>query len=399
MQAFTLHFPTKLVFGSGQLAQVGAEAKQLGKRPLLLTGKTAMQKSGVLAKVLGLLKGSGLEPVVFEKIDPNPRRETLDQAVALGIAEGCDFVIGLGGGSPMDSAKAVAAALAESKRRNAFVSVWDFTSGAEKRLPVNAPFPTLLISSTAATGSEGNCAAVITWWQTHEKAVLWDLGAFPSVSIVDPELMLSLPISSTRDGVVDLMLHVLEQSFNGDDKAIVQDRTAEGLCRGAMECLDRVEQDPKDLTARENISWASVNALLAGGGPNFGRTGAFTVHHLEHPLSGFTDVAHGRGLATLWPHYLNVILGKKEAKIAAMGQALWGVAPGLSAGAKTVEALNAWLARHEMKQGLASFGVDEPMITKMAEDAVRLSGGGKDYLNAPVPLTREKCADIYRAAL
>ncbi len=386
------------------MAQTGAEAKQLGKRPLLLTGKTAMQKSGVLAKVLGLLKGSGLEPVVFEKVDPNPRRETLDEAVKLGIQEGCDFVIGLGGGSPMDSAKAVAAALAGARkakrRRQAFVSVWDFTSGAEKRLPVDrSPLPTLLISSTAATGSEGNCAAVITWWQTHEKAVLWDLGAFPTVSIIDPELMLSLPIASSRDGVVDLMLHVLEQSFNGDDKAIVQDRTAEGLCLGAMECLDRLEQDPKDLTARENISWASVNALLAGGGPNFGRTGAFTVHHLEHPLSGFTDVAHGRGLATLWPHYLNAILAKKEAKIAAMGTALWNVAPGLSAGAKTVEALNAWLGVHDMKQGLASFGVDEPMITRMADDAVRLSGGGKDFLNAPLPLNREKCADIYRAAL
>jgi alcohol dehydrogenase YqhD (iron-dependent ADH family) len=399
VQAFTLHFPTKLVFGSGQLAQVGAEARQLGKRPLLLTGKSAMQKNGVLAKVLGLLKGNSLEPVLFEKVEPNPRRESLDEAVKLGMAEGCDFVIGLGGGSPMDSAKAVAAALAESKRRNAFVSVWEFTSGAGKRLSVKDPLPTLLISSTAATGSEGNCAAVITWWQTHEKAVLWDLGAFPTVSIVDPELMLSLSVASTRDGVVDLMLHVLEQSFNGDDKAIVQDRTAEGLCRGAMECLDRVEQDPKDLTARENISWASVNALLAGGGPNFGRTGTFTVHHLEHPLSGYTDVAHGRGLATLWPHYLTSILAKKEAKIAQMGQALWGVAPGLSAGAKTVDALNAWLTAHELKQGLASFGVDEPMITKMADDAVRLSGGGRDYLNAPIPLTREKCAVIYRAAL
>jgi alcohol dehydrogenase YqhD (iron-dependent ADH family) len=399
MQPFTLHFPTKLVFGSGQLGQVGSEAKALGKRPLLLTGKTAMQKSGVLAKVLGLLKAVGVEPVVFEKVEPNPRRETLDQAVQLGIDEKCDFVIGLGGGSPMDSAKAVAAALAESKRQGNFVSVWDFTSGSPKRLPVKNPFATLLISSTAATGSEGNCASVITWWQTHEKAVLWDLGAFPSVSIIDPEIMRSLPISATRDGVVDLMLHVLEQSFNGDDKAIVQDATAAGLCRGAMVCLDRAEQDLNDITARENISWASVNALLAGGGPNFGRTGAFTVHHLEHPLSGYTDVAHGRGLAALWPAYLRYILEKKEAKIAQMGADLWNVPAGASAGAKTCDALEAWLTKHEIRPRLSQFGVDEAMITKMADDAVRLSGGGKDYLNAPIPLTREKCAEIYKAAL
>ncbi len=112
--------------------------------------------------------------------------------------------------------------------------------------------------------------------------MLWDLGAFPSVSIIDPELMLSLPIASTRDGVVDLMLHVLEQSFNGDDKAPVQDRSAEGLCLGAKECLDRVEQDPKDLVARENISWAS-GGPAGRWRPQFWTHGGLTIHHLNIP--------------------------------------------------------------------------------------------------------------------
>ena len=91
---------------------------------------------------------------------------------------------------------------------------------------------------------------------------------------------------------------------------------AEGLCLGVMESLDVLEKDLGDLTARENLSWASVAALVAGGGPNWGRTGSFTVHHREHALSGYTDVAHGRGLALLWPTYLRTILAKREAKIA-----------------------------------------------------------------------------------
>ncbi len=399
MRAFTVHFPTKIIFGSGTLAETGQEAKQLGKKALLLTGRSAMRKTGVLAKVEGALKSQGVEISLFEQIEPNPRQETLDQAVQQGIRDRCDFVIGLGGGSPMDSAKACAMALAHQKRTGESVSVWEWTSGlGVKRRKVENPLPTLLISSTAATGSEGNCAAVITQWSTHLKAVLWDLGAFPSVSIVDPELMLSLPIESTRDGVVDLMLHVLEQHFNGDDKALVQDRISEGLCKGAMECLDILETDPKNLTARENVSWASVFALIGGGGPNWGRSGAFTVHHLDHPLSGYTDVAHGRGLALLWPSYLRVILAKKEAKISQIGQALWQVAPGVSSAEKTVTALEAWLKAHSFTQRLRDVGVTEELIPKMAADAVKLSGGGRDFLDAPVPLTVEKCAAVYQAA-
>jgi alcohol dehydrogenase YqhD (iron-dependent ADH family) len=399
VQPFVFQFPTKIVFGSGKLAEAGNEAKALGKRALLLTGRTAMQQSGILKRVTGLLKASGVDALVFEKVEPNPRSETLDEAVALGISEGCDFIIGLGGGSPMDSAKAVASAMAVSSK-GSLVSVWEFTSGmGAKRRAVEKILPILLISSTAATGSEGNCAAVITKWATHEKAVLWDLGAFPTTSIVDPELMLSLPMATTRDGVVDMMLHVLEQSFNGDDKAFFQDRATEGMVRGMMEGLERIEADPKDLVARENLSWGSVAALIAGGGPNFGRTGNFTVHHLEHAISGHTDISHGHGLAALWPRYLDLIVEKKADKIAALGTNLFGVAPGPSAAAKAVEAIGSWLKKHELWFHLRDFGVTDEMIAPMAADAVRLNGGGRPYLHAPIPLNQEKVEAIYRAAL
>lgn len=399
MQPFVYHLPTRVLFGSGRLAEAGVEAKKLGRRAILLTGRTAMQKQGVLARLTSLLTAQGVEAVLFERVEPNPRQETLDEAVELALETDCDFVIGLGGGSPMDGAKAVAVAVAHAKKTGERISVWEWTSGGTQgRRPVKDPLPTLLISSTAASGSEGNCAAVITQWSTRRKAVLWDLGAFPTTSIVDPELMLSLPMETTRDGAVDIMLHVLEQHFNGDDKAVVQDRIAEGLCLGVLESLEVLESNPRDLTARENLSWASVAALLAGGGPNWGRTGSFTVHHLEHPLSGYTDVAHGRGLALLWPSYLRVILQKKEAKIARLGQVLWGVAPGPSAAEKTVAALETWLKAHGFTQRLRDVGVTEAMIPKMAADALRLSGGGRSFLDAPLPLGAERCEAIYRAA-
>jgi alcohol dehydrogenase YqhD (iron-dependent ADH family) len=398
MESFTFFCPTRIVFGSGKLAETGNEAVKLGKRPLLLTGRTAMQKAGVLKKVTGMLASRGVSPVLFEKIEPNPRAETLDEAVALGLKEGCDFVIGLGGGSPMDSAKAVAAALAASTVDKP-VSVWEFTNGMlDKTRPVDKTLPTLLISSTAATGSEGNCASVITRWATREKAVLYDDGAYPTVSIVDPEVMLSLPLEHTRDGVVDMMMHVLEQTFSGNERASVQDRTAEGLVMGMMENLDLAEANPGDLTARENLSWASVAALL-GGGPNLGRAGNFVVHYLEHPLSGHTDVSHGHGLATLWPRYMRYIAPKREAKIARFGQTCLKVQPGPSAAEKTLDGIEGWLKQHSLWFNLRQFGASEETVGKMAADAVRIYGGRRKILSGAVPLDEAKAAEIYRMAL
>jgi alcohol dehydrogenase YqhD (iron-dependent ADH family) len=399
MKPFVFHFGTKINFGSGKLAEVGIEGKRLGSKPLVLTGKGSMRRSGALDKVLGLLKGAGLQPVLFERVEPNPRSATLDEGVALALSEGCDFVVALGGGSTMDAGKAVAAALGHHKRCGETKSVWEWTNGTgSPHRKVVEPFATLMISSTAATGSEGNCASVITRWETNEKAVLWDLGAFPTVSIVDPELMLSLPLETTRDGAVDMMLHVLEQHFNGDDKAPVQDRQAEGLCLGVMECLNRVEQDPKDLVARENLSWASIAALIAGGGPNFGRTGSFTVHHLAHPVAGYTDIAHGLSLALLWPDYLTTILPKREQKIARLGAALWNVPAGDSAAPKSIQALRDWLKVHNYTRRLRDVGVTDALIPEMAKKAVALSGGGHGYLDAPLPLNAEKIEALYRAA-
>lgn len=398
MEPFVFYCPTRIIFGSGKLAEVGNEAKKLGKRPLILTGRTAMQKAGVLKKVTGLLKATGLEPIVFEKIEPNPRSETLDEAVLLGLAEGCDFVIGMGGGSPMDSAKAVAAALAASTVKKP-VSVWEFTNGMmDKVRVVDKSLPVMLISSTAATGTEGNCAAVITKWATHEKAVLYDDGAYPTVSIVDPEVMLTLPLEHTRDGVIDMMMHVLEHTFAGGEKASVQDRAAEGLVRGMMENLDRVEANPADLTARENLSWASVAALL-GGGPNVGRSGNFVVHNLEHPLSGYTDISHGHGLAALWPRYMRFIASKREEKIARFGQACLDIAAGPSAAEKTLTGIEDWLKKHLLWFSLRQFGADEGSIEKMAADAVRIYGGRRKLISGPVPLDQAKAAEIYRMAL
>jgi alcohol dehydrogenase YqhD (iron-dependent ADH family) len=325
--------------------------------------------------------------------------ETLDKAAALALKERCDFVMALGGGSVMDSSKAIAAALGDAKDGVA-PSVFEYTNGMlDKTRPVTKPYKLMIISGTAATGSEGNCAAVLTKWSTREKVVLWDPGAFPTTTILDPELHLSLSLASTRDGVLDMMLHVLEQTFAGDDRAYLQDRTAEGMVLGMMQGLEAVEKNLQDLTARENLAWGAVAALLGGGGPNLGRSGGFVVHNLEHPVSGHTDCSHGHGLAALWPHVMREILGKREAKIARFGQACLGVAPGASAAERTLSTLDAWLAAHSMQFKLSQFGATADTVQKMADDAVRIYGGGRNIIPAPVAIDRARAVKIYTAAL
>jgi alcohol dehydrogenase YqhD (iron-dependent ADH family) len=255
----------------------------------------------------------------------------------------------------------------------------------------------MLISSTAATGTEGNPASVLTKWATHEKAVLWDPGAYPAVSIVDPELMLSLSLEVTRDGAFDIMVHMLENYFSGNDKCSFQDRTTEGMVLGVMENMEILEKDLGNLCARENLSWASITALLAGGGPGFGRGGIFTVHNLEHALSGTVDVSHGHGLAALWVPYLRFLLPKREAKIAQFGKACLGLAE-LNV-EKSIAAMEAWLKAHKLWFKLSELGVTDDMIPKMAADTIRIYGEGKNFLPAPVRVTKEKAEEIYRSAM
>ena len=398
MNAFVFDCPTKIIFGTGKLAEAGSEAKQLGTRALLLTGRSAARKSGTLGKLTGLLKACNIEFELFEKIEPNPRVETLDEAVQLALDKNTDMVIGLGGGSVMDGSKAVAAALAHSIEEDKKVSCWEFTSAMGDQVKeVRYCQPLMLISMTAATGTEGNPASVISKWETHDKAVIYQQGIFPAVSIVDPSLMLSLDLEKTRMHAFDIMMHVLETYFSGDDKADIQDSLTEAIVKSVMRSLDILEKNLQNITARENLSWASIQALIGAGGVNLGRTGSWVMHELEHPLSGHLDVAHGQGLAALLPRYIRFLKTKRSQKILRFGKEVFGLqTDDVDA---VIDHLEAWQKSHGLWFNLKDFGVNEELMQKMAEDAIRVSGGGNSYLAGPTPVTVERAVQIYQSAV
>jgi len=394
MQNFTFHLPTKIIFGAGTLDKVGEEAAKLGKRALIVTGKRAAAEYGIINKVTDNLEREGVEAIVFDKIEPNPRATTVDEAGELARTNNCDFIIGLGGGSPMDAAKAIAVAAVEKN------PIWDFIPHGNMPVKtITRALPIMAVPTLAATGSEADSGGVITNWETHEKAVIGSPLLFPKVSIIDPELTVTVPVDYTADGGIDIICHVVEGLFTGSDNTPIQDRFAISVMKTVMENLPKVLDNPKDIEARANLSWASAVAL--SGMVSSGRGGAFPIHALEHSISGHYDISHGRGLALLLPAVMEYTYRTRPHKYAMMAGELFDIhRDGQSDEEMARKGIN------ELKKFLGSVGrlltfkdvgiTEDSKFEIMADDALRIYGVDGKYLENPKKLYKDDILAIFQ---
>lgn len=393
MQNFTFHLPTKIIFGAGEINQVGTEARMLGRRAIIITGRRSASAFGIINRVTDYLEREGVAAVVFDKIEPNPRCTTIDAAGELARQNGCDFVIGLGGGSPMDAAKGVAVATLEAK------PIWDFIKhGPVPVRPIVQALPIMEIPTLAATGSEADCTGVISNWETREKAVLGSPLLFPKVSIIDPELTITVPADYTADGGIDIICHVIEGFFAGADNTPVQDRFAMGVIKTVMENLPIVLREPKNIDARANLSWASAVAL--SGMIGSGRDRAYPIHALEHSLSGHYDISHGRGLALLLPAIMEYSYTGRPAKYAMLAEELFDIhregRSDVELAKAGIEAMKRFLASVGRLLTLKEVGIgDNSRFEAMADDALRIYGTKDGYLGNPKPLYRQDILNIF----
>jgi alcohol dehydrogenase YqhD (iron-dependent ADH family) len=396
MQNFTFYLPTKIIFGPGTIDEIGSEAATCGRRAFLVTGKKSSSKTGLIDRVIDLLKEKGLEVVLFDKIEPNPRTTTIDDGVKICRAEDCDFVIGLGGGSPMDAAKGIAGAAAEG------LPIWEYIShGQAKVRPLNEALPIIEIPTLAATGSEANGGAVITNWKTHEKATLFHPLLYPKVSIIDPALTVTVPEDYTIDGGVDIIAHVLESFFTGVENTPVQDRYALSVAKTVMEYLPAAIDNPNDINARSQLSWCSTVAL--SGMVNSGRGGSYPLHVMEHALSGHYDISHGRGLALLLPPLMAYTLPSRPEKFAFMARELFGIDDSgksdMELGQSAIEKMNEFLKSVGRYLKMADVGIDDDSkFEQMAEDTIRIYSANKKFIYNPKPLYKEDIVEIFRRA-
>ncbi len=379
MKPFTIYNATKILFGAGEVEKAGEEAAGLGKKAIIVTGKNSTKKSGVLDKVVASLKKAGVDSVVYNGVTPNPKSKEVEEASALANKEKCGLVVGLGGGSAMDAAKGVAVVAGSGGK------LWDYIALPEKKAEqIKETLPIMLIPTLAATGSEGNPAAVFTNVEFNQKAAIYNPAKIqPKVSIVDPDTTISVPPKPTAEGVIDIIMHVLEEYLSGEEGCGLQDRITEGIILTCVENGKKLVDDPKDRQARANVSLSSTVALQ--GLPNSGRAGAWVVHPLEHAITAYYDsVAHGSGIAALLPPYLRWLgNGKKAKRVIQLAQRIFG-APEEAESAELVEAcadgFRDFCEEIGLKTCLKDMGVKEDMLEKIADKEMEQSGmpGGMD---------------------
>lgn len=293
MENFNLYNPTKIIFGKGILNQLGDEAANCGKRALILIGKGSVKRSGLYDKALAALAEKGIESITYEGIRSNPIYQDADAAVAQAKDFGVDMILAIGGGSVIDTAKAIAMGYYHSG------SVWDFY---ERKAQPKQALPLIAVLTLAATGTEMNASTVIQDTENGMKKGYSHRLLYPKVSFLDPTLTYSVPRDYTAYGIVDLMAHAMEVYFSKAENELTSHYIA-SILKLAIKHGPIALQEPDNYAARAHLLWLSTSAI--NGTLGVGRGGGdWGVHALEHSLSVLYDLPHGAGLSIVYPAWL-----------------------------------------------------------------------------------------------
>lgn len=391
MENFTFYSPTFFAFGKDTENQVGEYVKQFGGSKVLVHyGGSSAKKSGLLDRVEASLKKEGIPYVMLGGVKPNPRSGLVYEGIELCKKEGIDFVLAVGGGSVIDSSKAIAAGVVYDG------DFWDFYSGKwiEEALPVGT------ILTIAAAGSEGSPDSVITKEEGMFKRGASGNAIRPKFSILNPALTETLPPHQTAAGATDIMAHLYERYLTNTKDVEVTDRLIEGLLLTMRHEAPRVIADPHNYEARANIMWAGMVAHnhICG----VGRSQDWNSHVIEHELSALYDCAHGAGLAVTMPAVFKYVMNHDVNRFAKVATRVWGCEMDFDHPEVTaLEGINAFknfLISLGMPKNFEELGAKEEDIPKLAEICCR--GDGRDgTISGFVTLTEEDVQNIYRMML
>ena len=299
MNPFEYYNPVRVIFGPGTLSQVGEEAAKLGKSAMIVSYADHDLLTPVLSKAQSLMEAEGVTSITFFEVEPNPEINTVERGVKLARQSGIDLVVGIGGGSAMDAAKAIAAGFYyEGDLWNMVYSRHDDVQAIP---PVKA-LPMLMVSTLPATASEMNQCAVVSNPELKEKSYIWDDCLFPKTSILDPELTTTLPTFQTACGGADTISHVLEIYFNGQDKSDLLHRWQEGVMRNVVENLPKVLADESNIEARTELQWTATCALNGWASPGDAWT---PMHQVGHVLTSRHGINHGSTLSIIMPAWMD----------------------------------------------------------------------------------------------
>ncbi|WP_033170412.1 iron-containing alcohol dehydrogenase [Selenomonas sp. ND2010] len=323
MQNFNFKCPTEIVFGRGAEEQVADKLRAYGaSRIFVLYGGGSVVKSGLLSKVERILLASGLAFQVMGGVQPNPRLSLVRQGVRMATAFQADFILAIGGGSVIDSAKAIAHGTA-----NPGIDVWDFWSG---RAQLTKSMPVASILTLAAAGSETSDSAVITNEETGKKAGLNTPFNRPAIAFMNPELTYTVPKKQLVCGSCDILMHTLERYFtNVKETNAFTDMVAESLMKNIIAQTKIAVEDQTNYDAMSEIMWCG--SVSHCNFTELGRCKDFTCHKLGHELSGKFDVTHGASLTTIWPAWAKYVWQDDPERFATYAERIWNITTGTTA--------------------------------------------------------------------
>ncbi|WP_348682203.1 iron-containing alcohol dehydrogenase [Duncaniella freteri] len=373
----------------GAEEKVGKQAVVNGMSNVLLVyGKGSVVRSGLLDRVKAALADAGVSYVELGGVQPNPTDEKVYEGIDLGRKEHVDGVIAVGGGSAIDTAKAIAGGILYDG------DFWDFYAGkaiVEEALPIG------VVLTIPAAGSEGSGNSVITSHDGKKISLRTDMSLRPKFSCLNPELTFTLPPYQTACGICDMMIHIFERYFSPTSGVEVTDRVAEGLIMAIMTEAPKVMSSPEDYEARANIMWSGT--LAHNGLCGTGRAEDWTSHFMEHEVSAlYPEVAHGAGLAVMVPAWMSYVAKRNPAKVAQFARRVLGVteADDLRAANNGIERLREFFTSLGLPASLTSLGVKASDIPVMVS---RLHENKGAVIGAYVPLVAQDTTAIYESAL
>jgi alcohol dehydrogenase YqhD (iron-dependent ADH family) len=387
MKDFEYFVPTRVIFGNGAADRIGEAAKPYGEKALLVYGTSSIKKTGLYDRIRSQLQNAGVSVVDFGGAKSNPVLSHARRGAQLAKAEGVDFVIAVGGGSVIDTAKAIAIGALTDR------DLWDFftfKASVERALPI------VTVVTIPASGSEMNTNVVITNEETGEKFAFPSQAIYPEVSILDPSLTFSVSRSYTAYSAADIFSHVLDAYFTSTAEwSPMQDSIAEGILKAVIRSVDRIMKNPEDYDARATMMWCApwaLNGLIHSG---LGFTD-MPLHTLEHPISALFDIAHGEGMSVIMPAWLKVISGQQPSRCAQLARNVFGVAENDDARAaeKGIASLKNWFDSIGAPTSFSAAGISAQGV----EDLIETACNKYQLKHLGVELLRDYFAGVYDLA-
>ena len=389
MENFKYYTPTKVIFGKDTEKEIANLLKEFnGKKILIHYGGGSVVRSGLLAKVKNYLKESNIDYVELGGVKPNPRLSLVKKGIELGKRENIDFILAIGGGSVIDSAKGIGYGMMID------YDVWDLYS---KNKFSNNCMPVGVILTMAAAGSEMSPSSVITNEEGWLKRSFSIDNARPKFAILNPELTYTLPKYQSASGIVDIMMHTMERYFSPTGNMEITDEIAEGLIRTVIRNAPIIMENPADYESRGEIMWAS--SLAHNGLTGCGGTGDWSSHQLEHELGGIYDVAHGAGLSAIWGSWARYVFKENPKRFARFANKIFNIenVGDENTALLGIETMEKFYKSIDMPTNLKELGL-ELSLEEIKILANKCSFNGKRTIGSFKELTEQDMFEIYNNA-